>query len=288
MSSGSILRKRFNDYMVLRGLSPNTQESYIQAVSGLALYYNQSPARLSNDQIQTYLLYLIKDRCLAWSSCNVAFAGVRCFYTQILKWNETRFHIPPRSRQKKRPRILSIQEVERLLSVVKNPKHRALLMTVYGAGLRVSEVVRLKPCHIESDRMLIRVELAKGRVDRYTILQERLLEELRIYWRVYRPGREWLFPGRDRKQPISIATAQRIYNQARDKAGITRGRGIHTLRHCFATHMLENGENLDTIQRWMGHKSIVTTSGYLHVCKERQRTAKSPLDELNLPSFPKR
>jgi len=288
MSSGSILRKRFNDYMVLRGLSPNTQEAYIQAVSGLALYYNQSPARLSNDQIQTYLLYLIKDRCLAWSSCNVAFAGIRCFYTQILKWDETRFHIPPRSRQKKRPRILSIQEVERLLSVVKNPKHRALLMTVYGAGLRVSEVVRLKPCHIESDRMLIRVELAKGRVDRYTILQERLLKELRIYWELYRPGREWLFPGRDRKQHLSIAAAQEIYNQARDKADITRGRGIHTLRHAFATHMLENGENLDTIQRWMGHKSIVTTSGYLHVCKDRQRTAKNPLDELNLPSFPKR
>lgn len=285
MSNGSILRTRFNDYMVLRGLAPNTQEAYILAVLGLARYYDQSPAKLSNDQIQAYLLYLIKDRCLAWSSLNVAFSAMRCFYTQILKWDETRFHIPPRSRQKKRPRILSIQETHRLLCVVTNPKHRALLMTVYGAGLRVSEVVRLKPHHIESDRMLIRVEQAKGRVDRYTILQERLLEELRIYWRVYRPGREWLFPGSDRNQPLSVASAQRIYNQARDKAGITRGRGIHTLRHCFATHMLEAGEDIDSIQRWMGHKSIVTTSGYLHVCKPRQRTAKSPLDELNLPSL---
>jgi site-specific recombinase XerD len=249
--------------MVLRGLAPNTQEAYILAVLGLARYYNQSPAKLSNDQIQAYLLYLIKDRCLAWSSLNVAFSAMRCFYTQILKWDETRFHIPTRSRQKKRPRVLSIQETRRLLSVVTNPKHRALLMTVYGAGLRVSEVVRLKPHHIESDRMLIRVEQAKGRVDRYTILQERLLEELRIYWRVYRPGREWLFPGRDRNQPLSSATAQ----------------------HCFASHMLEAGEDLDSIQRWMGHKSIVTTSGYLHVCKPRQRTAKSPLDELNLPSL---
>ena len=273
--------------MVLRGLSPNTQEAYVLAVLGLARYYNQSPAKLSNDQIQAYLLYLIKDRCLDWSTLNVAFSAMRCFYTQILKWDETRFHIPTRSRQKKLPRILSIQETSRLLGVVTNPKHRALLMTVYGAGLRVSEVVRLKPDHIESDRMLIRVELAKGRVDRYTILQERLLEELRIYWRVYRPGREWLFPGRDRNRPMSIATAQRIYNQARDKAGITRGRGIHTMRHCFATHMLEAGEDLDTIQRWMGHKSIVTTSGYLHVCKPRQKTAKSPLDELNLPLLPK-
>ena len=285
MSAGSILRKHFNDYMVLRGLAPNTQEAYILAVLGLARYYNQSPAKLSNDQIQDYLLYLIKDRCLAWSSLNVAFSAIRCFYTQILKWDDTRFHIPTRSRQKKRPRILSIQETCRLLSRVTNPKHRALLMTVYGAGLRVSEVVRLKPDHIESDRMLIRVEQAKGRVDRYTILQERLLDELRIYWRVYHPGREWLFPGRDRNQPMSIDTAQKIYNQARDKAGITRGRGIHTLRHCFATHMLEAGEDIDTIQRWMGHKSIVTTSGYLHVCKPRQKTAKSPLDELNLPSL---
>ena len=285
MSAGSILRKHFYDYMVLRGLAPNTQEAYILAVLGLARYYNQSPAKLSNDQIQDYLLYLIKDRCLAWSSLNVAFSAIRCFYTQILKGDDTRFHIPTRSRQKKRPRILSIQETCRLLSRVANPKHRALLMTVYGAGLRVSEVVRLKPDHIESDRMLIRVEQAKGRVDRYTILQERLLDELRIYWRVYRPGREWLFPGRDRNQPMSIATAPKIYNQARDKAGITRGRGIHTLRHCFATHMLEAGEDIDTIQRWMGHKSIVTTSGYLHVCKPRQRTAKRPMDELNLPSL---
>lgn len=285
MSAGSILRKHFYDYMVLRGLAPNTQEAYILAVLGLARYYNQSPAKLSNDQIQDYLLYLIKDRCLAWSSLNVAFSAIRCFYTQILKWDDTRFHIPTRSRQKKRPRILSIQETCRLLSRVANPKHRALLMTVYGAGLRVSEVVRLKPHHIESDRMLIRVEQAKGRVDRYTILQDRLLEELKIYWRLYRPGREWLFPGRDRNQPMSIDTAQKIYNQARDKAGITRGRGIHTLRHCFATHMLEAGEDIDSIQRWMGHKSIVTTSGYLHVCKPRQRTAKSPMDELNLPSL---
>ena len=146
---------------------------------------------------------------------------MRCFYTQVLKWDETRFHIPRRSRQKKRPRVLSVQETSRLLGVVTNPKHRALLMTVYGAGLRVSEVVRLKPHHIESDRMLIRVEQAKGRVDRYTILQDRLLEELRIYWRLYSPGREWLFPGRDRSQPLSRATAQIIYNKARDKAGIT-------------------------------------------------------------------
>jgi len=283
MSAGSILRQRFNDYMVLRGLSANTQEAYILAVLGLARYYNQSPAKLSNDQIQAYLLYLIKDRCQAWSTLNVAFSAMRCFYTQVLKWDETRFHIPTRSRQKKRPRVLSIQETCRLLSVVTNPKHRTLLTTVYGAGLRVSEVVRLKPHHIESDRMLIRVEQAKGRVDRYTILQDRLLEELKIYWRLYRPGREWLFPGRDRSQPLSRATAQIIYNKARDKAGITRGRGIHTLRHAFATHMLEAGEDIDSIQRWMGHKSIVTTSGYLHVCKPRQRTAKSPMDELKLP-----
>ncbi len=150
--------------------------------------------------------------------------------------------------------------------MVTNPKHRALLTTVYGAGLQVSEVVRFKPHHIENDRMLIRVEQAKGRVDRYTILQERLFEELRVYWRVYRPGREWLFPGRGRIQLLSSATAQIIYNKARDKAGIARGRGIHPLRHCFASHMLEAGEDLDTIQRWMGHKSIVTTSGCESAC----------------------
>jgi site-specific recombinase XerD len=148
----TLLRKQLNDHMTLRGLSPNTQEAYTNAVAGLAGYYHLSPDKLTNEQIQAYLIHLIKERELAWSSCNVVFSGLRCFYSQVLRWDETRFHIPPRPREKKLPRILSLEQIHRLFQVTTNIKHRALLMTVYGGGLRVSEVVQLN----DNDNEMIR------------------------------------------------------------------------------------------------------------------------------------
>ena len=179
----SLLRKRFCDYMALRGLSAKTQEGYLRAVVQLVRFYHRAPDQLSNEEIHAFLLHLIRDRKMAWSSCNVTFAGLRMFYRDVLGWNQTRFSIPPRVRQTHRPRVLSIQEIERLLDAARLPKHRVLLMATYSGGLRVSEVVRLKPADIESDRMLIRVDQGKGNKDRYTILADRLLQELRQYWR---------------------------------------------------------------------------------------------------------
>jgi len=277
----TLLRKQLNDHMTLRGLSPNTQEAYTNAVAGLAGYYHLSPDKLTNEQIQAYLIHLIKERELAWSSCNVVFSGLRCFYSQVLRWDETRFHIPPRPREKKLPRILSLEQVLRLFQVTNNIKHRALLMTVYGGGLRVSEVVQLEPEHIESQRMMIRVDQGKGRKDRFTLLPQNLLDELKAYWKACRP-QSWLFFGKSKDKPMAIGTAQRIYYNAKSKAGINKGNGIHTLRHCFATHLLDQGVDITTIQQMMGHRALVTTSKYLHTTKQKIASIKSPLDTLDI------
>ena len=265
--------------MTLRRLSPKTMEAYLRAVKGLAEFHNLSPDKLDSDQILRYLQYLIVERKLAWSTVNQVFSGLCCFYRDCLGREDLGFSIPPRPRIRKLPNILSRNEVFRLIDAADNIKQHALLMTIYGAGLRVSEVVRLKAPHIESDpdRMLIRVEQGKGRKDRYTILSDKLLEELRLYWKCCRPE-EWLFPGQKKSNFLTVSSAQKYYNRAKEKAGITRGKGIHTLRHCFATHLLEQGVDIYTIKKFLGHSSIVTTMRYLHITKERIALVKSPLD----------
>jgi integrase len=202
--------------MTLQRFSPHTQRNYIAAVKGLADFYKKSPDLLTNDQIQNYFRYLIEDRKLAWGSCNNHFSGISCFCRNILKWEETKFKIPPRPRTRQLPIIISEEEAKRLFDAVDNLKHKVILKTVYSAGLRLSEVIRLKPEHIESDpsRMMIRIEQGKGKKDRYTILARSLLPELREYWRKYKPG-EWLFPGQNRKNHISPSAVYSIFQKAK-------------------------------------------------------------------------
>jgi site-specific recombinase XerD len=276
------LRQKMINDMTLRSFSPKTKEAYISAVSGLARFYNQSPETINQEEVQAYLLYLIDDRKLAWSSCNVAFSGLRFFYNETLGQPSMGLSIPPRKKKSQLPEILSAEELERLFASATNPKHRAILMTTYAGGLRVSEVVQLKITDIDSQRMMIRVEQGKANKDRYTILSERLLEELRHYWKLFRPPL-WLFSSKDPDNPIHIGTAQKIYYQAKHKAEISKGKGIHTLRHCFATHLLESGEDLRTIQVLMGHASILTTMTYLQVTRKKLASTKSPLDLLDIP-----
>jgi site-specific recombinase XerD len=245
----------------------------------LSSFHNQPAYELTNDQIQDFLHYNIQERQLSWSSCNVLFCGLKKYYRDFLDRSDKEFSIPPRPRVKQLPMLLSRDEVTRILTTKSNIKHRALLTTVYGSGLRVSEVVRLRPEHIESDRMMIRVEQGKGRKDRYTVLSQNCLDLLREYWRICQPG-EWLFFGRDKTKPMSIGTAQHIYYQAKKKAGVTKGRGIHTLRHCFASHLLEDGAELYVIKRWLGHTSIKTTCTYLHLSPDYLAKITSPLDLL--------
>ena len=276
----SELRTNFTNHLTVLRKAPKTKDAYLRAVSGLSAYYRCSPDRLSNDQVQEYLRYLIEDRKLSWSSCNVVLSGLVCFYRGFLKWNETRISIPPRPRLKQLPTIMSVAEVRRLIDAAPNLKHQTLLKTVYCAGLRVSEVVRLMPHHIESDpsRMLIRIEQGKGQKDRYTVLTSDCLESLRQYWLAYRP-KQWLFPGAKPSRPLSISAAQRFYEAAKKKAGLTRGRGIHTLRHCFATHQLHQGTDIFVLQRLLGHSDIKTTIKYLHLTPERITAIKSPLEQ---------
>ena len=270
-------QRTFENYLYLQRVSPKTSEAYLHAVAGISAYHKQPAEGLSNDQIQDYLLYAIQERQLAWSSCNVLFCGLKKYYQEFLGRRSSEFSIPPRSRSRKLPMLLSRDEVSHLLQVLGNVKHRALLTTVYSSGLRVSEVVNLKPRHIESEKMMIRVEQGKGRKDRYTILSKHCLELLREYWRSSHPG-EWLFFGKDKRQPMSISAAQRIYYRAKEKAQITKGRGIHTLRHCFASHLLDAGTELYIIKRWMGHSSLETTCQYLHLSKDSHKNIVSPLD----------
>ena len=275
-------RKMLND-LIVRNLAENTQKSYLQAVTGLAVYYHRSPDQLSAQEIQDYLLYLSQKRNLTWASCNTIRHGLRFLYQVTLGWPAAQFYIPCAKEPSKLPEILSHEELLRLFTVATNCKHRSLLMTTYAAGLRASEVARLKVSDIDSDRMCIRVEQGKGRKDRYVPLAPRLLVQLRDYWRVQRPP-HWLFPGNHGDHPISRDGAWYIYAKARDKAGITKGGGLHLLRHCFATHLLEAGTELVVIQRLMGHTSIRSTLRYLHLAQERTTATTSPLELLEFPT----
>lgn len=222
----SALRTQFLDHMILHRFSPHTQKNYLLAVKGLTRFYNQPPDALSNEQIQQYFLYLIKEKKLAWGSLNNIFCGISCFYKNVLKWDETRFTIPPRPRIKKLPSVLSEEEVLRLFAATDNLKHRVILKTAYSAGLRLSEVLSLRPEHIESDpsRMMIRVEQGKGRKDRYTLLSRHLLPELREYWRTYQP-RQWLFPGYNPTKHMGPTSVHQIFHKAKKKPALP-GAGV--------------------------------------------------------------
>jgi site-specific recombinase XerD len=273
------LRAKMIQQMQLQRFAPSTQDAYMRAIAGLAKYYGRSPDQLTSDEIRGYLHHLLVERKLAWSTCNVTAAAIRFFYVDTLHWPMVQLNLPPRTDRKRLPQVLSVEELQRLFTHTMHPKHRALLMTTYGAGLRVSEVVRLQVTDIESDRMLIRVTQGKGNKDRYTLLSTRLLTELRAYWKLARPPR-WFFPGHTPSQPMPRSTAQKIYERARQRANIHRGPGIHSLRHAFATHLLDAGVDPRTIQILLGHRSLSTTARYLQVSRHHLTNVRSPLDLL--------
>ena len=273
------LRKQMDGDLVVRGMSVRTREAYLGAVAGLAKYYARRPDRIGEAEVQKYLLHLIEERKLAWTSCNVVAQGLKFFYRVTLKRSEAQFVIPRARAPQKLPQILSREEIAALLGKTVNLKHRAVLMSAYGAGLRLNEICHLKLTHIDSARMTIRVEQGKGAKDRYTLLSPRLLAELRRYWVAYRP-KEWLFTARDPERPIYDQTVQRIFYAAKDRAGIKKECGIHGLRHAFATHLLEAGVDIHTIQRLMGHGHISSTLRYFHLARKHLAGTTSPLELL--------
>lgn len=271
------LRKKMIKSMELRNLSKNTQRSYLNAVSGLAMHYKKSPEKISKDMVEDYLLYLKNGKRQASNSVGSVVSGLRFLYNHVLS-NEQNAPQYASRKTRKLPTVLAQEEIWRIINATENMKHRLLLMTTYSAGLRASEVIALKSEHIDSKRMLIKVENGKGGKDRYTLLSERLLIELRHYYKTYRP-KTYLFPSSYKnKDLLSYESVRSIYENARNKAGIKKGPGLHTLRHSFATHLLEAGYDIRKIQVLMGHNSLSTTMIYLHVSRETLSKIKSPLD----------
>ena len=228
---------------------------------------------------------MLREERLAWSTCSIAVHAFRFLYHTTLGRPAPAFTIPGPKQPQRLPEILSPAEVRRVIESAANRKQRAVLATTYGAGLRVSEVVRLQLHHIDAERMSLRVEQGKGGKDRDTLLSPRLLEELRAYWRQYRPA-DWLFPARGGQGPMDISTAQKLYYAAKQRAGITKRGGIHALRHAFATHLLEAGTDLHTIQRLLGHGHLGTTMRYFHLARRTLLETTSPLEWLDRATAP--
>jgi site-specific recombinase XerD len=271
------------DAMLQRGFAKRTQKSYVEAIYRMAKYYRRDPSTYSAEEVQAYLLHMVKDDHLSYSTMNQAACAARFLFESVLGKGRSIFQIPMAKVPAKQPELLAREEIARLFASCESLLHRVLLQTVYATGLRVSEVCALRVKDIDSapDRMCVRVECGKGGKTRYTLLSPTLLTQLRLYVCAYHP-RDWLFCNRSRTQGVDINTAQRAYQGARSRAGITKIGGIHTLRHCFATHLLEGGVDLYTIQKLLGHGHISTTSRYLHLISPQFHPPKEidPLDLL--------
>lgn len=264
----------------LKGYSSNTIETYISCIAALANYYKTSPDLLTTEQIRAYIQYHLTEKKLSKSWLNQLVSALKILFCDVLKkeWNGK--DIPRPRKENKLPVVLAREEVKKLIDVTINLKHRAILTLTYSAGLRLSEVSNLKITDVDSKRMTLRIVQAKGFKDRYCVLSPIALNLLREYWDRYRPA-IWLFPTKP-GHAVSERTVQQIFKKALRKAGIQKKVGIHSLRHSFATHLMEQGVSLPIIQQLLGHKSLKTTSVYLHVQKYSIEAVKSPLDTLSI------
>ncbi len=276
----SYLRQRMIQDMKIRNLAKRTRELYVSQVSKFARHFKKSPEVMGVEEIRQYQLYLI-EAGTSWSVFNQTVAALRFLYLKTLKKEWTLEQIPFPKQPKKLPVVLSLGEVSELLESVVNYKHRVILTTIYGAGLRLREATHLKPLDIDSKRMVIHVVQGKGMKDRYVMLSERLLVLLRGYYAAFRPRGIYLFPSlHDPNKPIGDTSVQRMFTKTFKKLGWKKRVSVRTLRHCFATHLLEAGMNIRTIQEMMGHRSLETTEIYLHISVEQVAQIKSPLDIL--------
>lgn len=257
------LRQKMIDAMLVRGFAVRTQQSYMDAVIHLSRYYHCSPERLSNAQLQDYFLYLVKERQLSPASCRLSFNGIRFLYLNVLGWPAVDLKVALPKRKQRIPELLTRDEVARLLAAVENMKHRVMLTTCYGCGLRVSELMALQVSDIDGERSLLRVTQGKGGKDRQVILSATLLQLLRRYWRIFHPT-TMLFYGSDPLSTLSVSTAQKVFQAAKLRAGIDKIGGIHSLRHAYATHQLAAGMPLLQLKEMLGHSDLHSTMRYLH------------------------
>lgn len=276
------LRQRMVEDLQLRNRSPRTIETYTSHVARFAKFHGRSPALLGLEEVRAYQVHL-RDSGVSWSLFNQAVCALRFLYAVTLGVAWPVAHIPFGRKPRTLRVVLSQDEVVRLIEAVDNAVYRMALMTAYAAGLRITELVTLKAEHIDSARMLLHVELGKGQKSRLVPLSEVLLAQLRDYWRTGRPkvpGSPWLFPSEDPAKPLHPTTIQNACNRACAAAGLKKHVTPHTLRHCYATHLLESGTDLRTLQALLGHSSMSTTAIYTHVQRKLVTATKSPLDAI--------
>lgn len=280
------LYDRMAQDLVLRNFSPATQRIYLLYCRQFVAHFMRSPELIGEAEVREYLLYQFQVRQRSYTTYRQIYAALKFLYTYTLKrpW-EVQCIPSPRNRRRTLPVILSPQELADLFQAIRHPKARVLFRTCYATGLRINEACHLQVADIDSRRMLIRVRHPKGGRERQTLLSPRLLQLLRDYWRVQRPAL-WLFPGQNPDKPLSTDFARQMLAKARQEAGLTKRCTPHTLRHCFATHLLESGVDPAVIQQLLGHQSIRTASRYAHVSTEHLRTIVSPLDLLPDPLTP--
>ena len=279
------LRQRMLEDLQLRNYAPNTIRCSLRCVADFAQHFHTPPDRLGPEHVRAYQHYLAQDRQVSWSSFHQTVCALRFFYHTTLGHTWMLEHIPYPRRQRKLPTILSHADVAAILVAPRNLKHRAILTTLYATGLRLSELCALRLADLDSQRMVIRIQQAKGHQDRFVMLSPKLLVLLRHYWKAYRPP-QWLFPGRPPTQPIHPASVYEICRQAGQAAHVSVRLHPHLLRHAFATHLLEAGVDLRRIQLLLGHRSLHSTGIYLHMAASMLQATPSPLEALDIDLVP--
>lgn len=279
ITSKQPLLKKVEDELKIRGYSSKTIKSYKGQIRRFIEYHEKQPYALDKQDIDNYLLHLLSSKDISHSYVNQIVSAIKFLYKNVYNMQNICIDLERPKKEKKLPEILSKNEISKLLKAVKNLKHKAILYLVYSAGLRVGEVVKLKPTDIDSDRMLIHIIQGKGKKDRYTILSETALSILRQYVKVYKPE-HWLFPGQHPDKHLTERSVQKVFDNARIDAKIRKDVSVHNLRHSFATHLLEGGVNLRYIQELLGHSSSKTTEIYTHVTQKNLSNIISPLDTI--------
>jgi site-specific recombinase XerD len=281
------LRQRMIECLQLRGLSARTQESYVRAVRQLAEHYHKSPELISEEELRQYFLYIKNVKHYARNTSTIAICGIRFFYEQTLQRNWATFGLLRAPREKKLPVILSLAEVRQILGRVRLPRYKVCLTTIYSCGLRLQEGTNLRVADIDSARMMIHVRHGKGAKDRYVPLPERTLQLLRQYWKQHH-NPMLLFPAEGRNhidlarstEPMSKSSVQDAFHAALQESGNNKHASVHTLRHSWATHLLEAGVNLRLIQEWLGHSSPATTSVYTHLTVKAEQLGAAAINQL--------
>jgi site-specific recombinase XerD len=270
------LLTRYERDLTLKGFSPRTRETYYRNLIYFFNYTKDDPTKVNSETIKDYLYYLIKDRQLSQSSLRQARSAIKYFFTNTVNRPIEVENIPNQIKERRLPTVFSVDEVARIINSTTNLKHKTMLMLVYSSGLRVGEVVQLKTSDIARDIMRLKIRQAKGHRDRYALLSKVCLTQLEKYWKTYKPA-NWLFNGNKHGTQISTRSVQHAFELAKKNCGITRPGGIHSLRHSFATHMLEAGGGIFQLQKFLGHKHLQTTLIYAHMREENVK-AESPLD----------